>query len=141
MRNLLELGEWSNSAGFYIAVARSSFNGASRDLFTSPSRLRVKRDTVWALTTSSVTIPTTRPLAASRCLAEKPLGSPQKLSCTSRTKCWNCSVIGVTFAIGCKPPFPEEFGLRLPAKPTYTLLLFTHTNLRHPFSWHVRASG
>ena len=30
---------------------------------------------------------------------------PRKLSCRSLTKCWKCSVISVTFAIGCKSPF------------------------------------
>ena len=28
-----------------------------------------------------------------------------KLSCNSLTKCWKCSVISVTFAVGCKSPF------------------------------------
>jgi hypothetical protein len=41
-------------------------------------------------------------------------------------------VIGIIFAIGCKSPF-LGFGFRWSGrKPTYTLSLFTQSNLRHP---------
>src|SRR5207245_1763159 len=36
-----------------------------------------------------------------------PYRSPQKVSFRSRTKCWNCSVIGATFAMGCKLLFKD----------------------------------
>src|SRR5579875_3587025 len=46
--------------------------------------------------------PPLKPLQASRVF---PYRSPQNVSFRSRTKCWNCSVIGVTFLMGCKSPF------------------------------------
>jgi len=43
---------------------------------------------------------------------------------------WKCSLIGVTFASGCKAPFQDRLSLVRP-KPTYTLSLFTQSKLRH----------
>src|SRR5581483_11749359 len=34
-----------------------------------------------------------------------PYSSPQKLSFSSVKKCWNCSVMQLTLAMGCKSPF------------------------------------
>src|ERR1700693_223703 len=59
-----------------------------------------------------------------------PCRSPQKLSFSSLTKCWNCSVMGVTFAMGVSLLFENGFCL-LGKKPTYTLSLFTQSKLRH----------
>jgi hypothetical protein len=45
---------------------------------------------------------------AKNCSADcrtRPCRSPQKLSVNPSTKCWKCSLIGVTFAPGCKSPF------------------------------------
>jgi Histidine kinase-, DNA gyrase B-, and HSP90-like ATPase len=49
---------------------------------------------------------------------------------SSARKCWKCSSIGIIFAIGCRSPFGTAFACQ--AKPTYTLLLFTQSFLRHP---------
>ena len=40
-----------------------------------------------------------------------PYRSPQNISFKSRTKYWNCSVIGVTFAMGCKLLFKDLVSL------------------------------
>jgi hypothetical protein len=50
--------------------------------------------------------------------------------CPLHAEGWNCSVIGVPFPIGRKLLF-KNLAFAFQAKPTYTLLTFTHTNLRH----------
>src|ERR1700728_618186 len=46
-----------------------------------------------------------RPVFRSRTSCVCPYRSPQKLSFISARKCWQCSVIGIIFAIGCRSPF------------------------------------
>src|SRR5579884_1321314 len=60
-----------------------------------------------------------------------PYRSPQNVSFRSRTKCSNCSVIGVTLLMGCKFLSLRILVFACYAKPTYTLRTFTHTKLRH----------
>src|SRR3974377_1401571 len=61
-----------------------------------------------------------------------PCRSPQKLSFSSLTKCWKCSVIGVTFAMGVS--LLVRMASASQAKPTYTLSLFTQSKLTHLIS-------
>src|SRR5262252_9764457 len=58
----------------------------------------------------------------------RPCTSPQKVSFTSARKCWKCSVIGVTFAIGCKPPFLRIW-FSLASKNQLTPSYFLHKGI------------
>src|SRR5271157_893210 len=58
-----------------------------------------------------------------------PCRSPQKLSFKSSKKCWKCSVIGVTFAMGVSLLLRMAFACK--AKANLHPLAFTQPNLRH----------
>src|SRR5439155_20227334 len=69
-----------------------------------------------------VAAPTAARKTAAR-LASSARTNPQKLSFISARKCWKCSLIGIIFAIGCRPPFQERLLLVRQSQLTPSRLL------------------